>query len=171
MKFSVYHSRVLAFPLSILLALLQTAHTGTVVGIVKLPDSPKPVQAARIALLPPKYIEVWNKQVQTRLDNYWEIYKPDFIANRLHFADFDRIAQLEAFRYVTANMRRDLGDAASKLLKESSSTGQFEFDGIPIGTYQLLVQATVNGQEVIWSKPVDVQSEIPIFVDLGNPVS
>jgi len=68
-------------------------------------------------------------------------------------------------------MRRDLGDAASKLLKESSPTGQFEFTGIPFGTYQLLVQATVNGRDVIWSKPVEVQTEIPIFVDPGKPVS
>ena len=139
--------------------------------MVKLPDSAKPLQGARVALLPTKYIEVWNKQVQTRLDNYWEIFKPDFAANKERFLDYDRIAQLEAFRYVTSSMRRDLGDAASKLLKESSSAGQFEFKEISFGTYQLLVQATVNGQEVIWSKPVDVKTEIPIFVDLGKPVS
>jgi hypothetical protein len=150
-------------------ALLQTTHTGTVVGVVKLPESGKPVQSARVALLPPKYTEVWNKQVQTRLDNYWELYKPDFAANKQRFLEFDRIAQLESFRYVTAFMRRDLGDASSKFLKESA--GQFEFSGIPFGTYQLLVQATANGEDVIWSKPVVVQSEVPIFVDLGKPVS
>jgi hypothetical protein len=155
--------------LSILFSLVQATHTGTVVGVVKLPNGTKPVQSARVALLPPKYTEVWNKQVQTRLDNYWEIYKPDFARDKQKFTDFDRIAQLEAFRYVTAFMRRDLGDASSKFLKESA--GQFEFSGVPFGSYQLLVQATVNGEEVIWSKPVVVQSEIPIFVDLGKPVS
>jgi len=154
---------------SIFFALLQTTHTGTIVGVVKPPDRGKPVQSARIALLPPKYTEVWNKQMQTRLDNYWELYKPDFAANKQRFLEFDRIAQLESFRYVTAYMRRDLGDGSSKFLKESA--GQFEFSGIPFGTYQLLVQATVNGEDVIWSKPVVVQSEIPIFVDLGKPVS
>ena len=157
--------------LSILLALLQAAHDGTVVGIVKLPDSSKPAQTARVALLPPKYTELWNKQMQTRLDNYWELFKPEFAANKEHFSDFVRAAQLESFRSVTSTMRRDLGDAASKLLKESSPTGQFEFTGIPFGTYQLLVQATVNGRDVIWSKPVEVQTEIPIFVDPGKPVS
>lgn len=155
--------------LSILLGLVQATHTGTVVGIVKLPDRTKPVQSARVALLSPKYTEVWNKQVQTRLDNYWEIYKPEFAANKQRFTDFDRIAQLEAFRYVTSFMRRDLGDASSKYLKES--TGQFEFSAVPFGSYQLLVQATVNGEEVIWSRPIIVQSEIPIFADLGKPVS
>ena len=154
---------------SILFALLQTTHTATVIGIVKAPEGGKPVQSARVALLPQKYTEVWNKQVQTRLDNYWELYKPEFAANKQRFLEFDRLAQLESFRYVIAFMRRDLGDASSKFLKESA--GQFEFSAIPFGTYQLLVQATVNGEDVIWSRPVVVQSEIPIFVDLGKPVS
>jgi hypothetical protein len=149
--------------------MIQATHTGTVVGIVKPPDVVKPVKNARIVLLPPKYTEVWNKQVQTRLDNYWEIYKPEFATNKQRFTDFDRIAQLEAFRYVTSVLRRELGEASSKYIKESTS--QFEFSGIPFGTYQLLVQATVNGEDVIWSKSVVVQSEIPIFVDLGKPVS
>jgi len=162
---------VFATALSILLGFLQATHTGTVVGVVKLPNSSKPAQAARVALLPPKYTEVWNKQMQTRLDNYWEVFKPEFAANKEHFADFIRAAQLESLRFVTSSMRRDLGEAASKLLKESSATGQFEFTGIPFGTYQLLVQATVNGRDVIWSKLVEVQTEIPIFVDLGKPVS
>src|SRR5262245_43480774 len=156
---------------SILFALLQTTHTATVIGIVKAPEGGKPVQAARVVLLPPKYTEVWNKQVQTRLDNYWELYKPEFAANKERFADFGRAAQVESLRYVISNMRRDLGDGASKLIKDSSATGQFEFAQIPFGTYQLLVQATLNGQDVIWSKTVEVQTDIPIFIDLGKPVS
>ena len=160
-----------AAALSILLGLLPAAQTGTVVGVVKLPGSAKPAEAARVVLLSPKYTEIWNKQVQTRIDNYWETFKPEFAANKERYLDFDRIAQIEALRYVTSNMRRDLGDAASKLMKDSSPTGQFEFIGIPLGTYQLLVHATVNGSDLIWSKTVDVQTEIPIFVDLGKPVS
>ncbi len=156
---------------SLLLVLLQASHTGTVVGIVKLPDNSKPAQGARIVLLPPKYTEVWNRQVQTRLDDYWEMFKPDFAAKKERFFEFETLAEVQSFRYVTSNMRRDLGDAASKLMKESSATGQFEFTSVPFGTYQLLVQATVNAKDIIWSKTVDVQSDVPIFVDLGKPVS
>jgi len=162
---------VLASVFSILLAFLQTAQTGTVVGVVKLPDSGASIEGARIALLSPKYTEVWNKQVQTRLDNYWEIFKPDFAVKKERFVEFERLAQVEAFRYVTLNMRRDLGDSAMKFMQESSTNGQFEFSHVPFGTYQILVNATMRGQEIVWSKAVDVQSEIPIFVDLGKPVS
>jgi hypothetical protein len=162
---------VFTIGLSILLSLVQATPTGTLLGIVKLPGRSDPVQAARIVLLPPKYTEVWNKQMQTRLDNYWEIFKPEFATNKEHFLDFNRVAQLESFRYITSTLRRELGDGASKLMKDASPTGQFEFTGIPFGTYQLLVQATVGGKDIIWSKSVDVQTEIPLFVDLGKPMS
>jgi hypothetical protein len=162
---------VLTTVVSIFFTFLQATHFGTVVGVVKLPDSVKPLQGARIILLPPKYTEAWNKQVQTRLDNYWEIFKPDFAANKTKFLEFDRIAQVESFRYVVSMMRRELGDSASNLMKESSANGQFEFKNVPLGTYQLLVLGMVSGQDLIWSKTLDVQSDIPIFVDLGKPVS
>jgi hypothetical protein len=162
---------VLGVALSILLGLFQSPQTGTIVGSVKPTDSAKLGGTARVVLLPPKYTEIWNKQVQTRLDNYWELFKPEFAANKEHFLDFHRIAQVEALRYVTSNMRRDLGDAASKLMRDASGTGQFEFIDIPFGTYQLLVHAMVNGRELVWSKTVEVQTPIPIFVDLGQPVS
>jgi hypothetical protein len=167
----LYHCRVFNAAVAILvLSLLQAAQTGTVIGVVKAPARDLPA-SARAVLLPPKYTEIWNRQVQTRLDNYWEIFKPEFIRNKEHFLDFHRMAQVEAFRYVTANMRRDLGDAASKLIKETSPAGQFDFTGVSFGTYQLLVHATVNGRDLIWTKTVDVQTEIPVFVDLAGPVS
>jgi hypothetical protein len=162
---------VLAIALSIFLGLVQASQTGTVVGVVKLPNQTKPAQAARVVLLPPNYTEVWNKQVQQRLDNYWEIFKPEFYANKDHFADFDRVAHVEAFQYVTSTMRRELGDDASKLIKDASPAGQFEFRGIPLGTYQVIVRATFNGQDVVWSRTLEVQMDIPVFVDLGKPVS
>lgn len=164
---------MLTTALSILLSLFQNPapQTGTVVGVVRLPNGAKPTQAARVALLPPKYTEIWNKQVQQRLDNYWEVFKPEFAVNKEHFMHFYRIAHVESFRYVTSTMRREIGDSALKLIKDASPTGQFEFRGIPFGTYQVLVQATSNGEDVVWSRTVEVQSDIPIFVDLGKPVS
>jgi len=139
--------------------------------MVKFPDSPRPVESAHVVLLPAKYTELWNKQMQMRLDNYWELFKPEFAVNREHFVDFERAAQVESFRYVTSTMRRELGDAASKLMKDSSATGQFELNGIPFGTYQLLVMATLKGQDTVWSKTIVIQTDVPIFVDLGKPVS
>jgi hypothetical protein len=162
---------VLVALFTLLLGLTQTAPAGTVIGIVKDPTSGRAAAGARVVLLPPKYTELWDRQVQSRLDNYWELFKPEFAARKESFLGYSRIAQIEALRYVTASMRRELGDA-TKLIKESSPTGQFEFRSVPLGTYQLIVHATaLNGQDLIWSKTVEVQTDAPIFVDLGKPVS
>jgi hypothetical protein len=162
---------VFVLVLSLFLGFVQTAKTGTIVGSVKPPERSRANQPVRVALLPPKYTELWNKQVQQRLDNYWERFKPEFAVNKEHFAEFSREANLEAFVYVVSAMRRDLGMGAAQFLKEASPTGQFEFRGIPFDTYQLLVQSVVNGQDTVLSRTLDVRSEIPIFVDPGKPAS
>ena len=163
---------MLAVALSILIGFFQVSETGTVIGLVKLPSG-KPRPGARVVLVPPKYIELWNKEVQQRVDNYWEIYKPDLLANKDHVPQLYRLAYVEALRNLVTTMRHDLGDGASNYLKEASPTGQFEFRGIPFGTYQLLVQAKADtdNNDITWSRIVDVQSNVPIFVDLGKPAS
>jgi hypothetical protein len=161
---------MLTVALSILVGFFQVSETGTVISLVKLPSGP-PSQGARVVLAPPKYIEVWNKEVQQRLDNYWEIYKPELLANKDLVPKLYRLAYVEALRNLVATMRHDLGDGVSKYLKETSSTGQFEFRGIPFGTYQLLVQAKTDNDDITWSRIVDVQTSVPIFVDLGKPAS
>ncbi len=153
-----------------LLGMLQVSTTGTVVGVVKPPAGAKTIQA-RVVMLPPKYIEAWNKQVQQRLDNYWETFKPEFFANKEHFADFERLARLEAMMSVVSQMRRELGSNANPFIKQTSPAGEFEFKGIPLGTYQVLVEASADGRDFTFSRPVDVRNDIPIFLDLGKPVS
>lgn len=159
-----------AVALSLLMGFFQVSETGTVIGLVKLPDG-KPGQGARVVLAPPKYIELWNKEVQQRLDNYWEIYKPELLANKDLVPKLYRLAYVEALRNLVTTMRRDLGEGVSKYVQLAGPTGQFEFRSIPFGTYQLLVQATADGDEITWSRIVDVQTQIPIFVDLGKPAS
>lgn len=164
---------MLATVLSVLLGLFQATPTGAVIAVPKAGEGLRPGQTIRIVLLPSKYTEIWNKQVQTRLDNYWEIYKPEFAVHKERFLEFERMAQLESFRYITSNLRRDLGDSASRLMAESGA-GPFEFTGLPLGTYQLLAEISTDGQSVkavIWSKSVDIRNEVPIFIELGKPVS
>ena len=155
---------MLTVALGILIALLQSTQTGTVIGLVKAPTT-------RVVLLTPKYTELWNKQNQQRLDNYWELFKPDFAAHKEHFTDFIRISNLESFAYVTSAMRRELGLGASQLIKDVSATGQFEFRGIPFGRYLILMQTTINNQDVVWTRMVEVNTDIPVFVDLSKPTS
>src|ERR1700746_4178835 len=99
---------MLAVAVSILIGLFQVSGTGTVSGVVKLPSG-KPGQGARVVLVPSKYIEVWNREVQQRLDNYWEIYKPDLLANKALVPKLFKLAYVEALRNLTSTMRREMG--------------------------------------------------------------
>jgi hypothetical protein len=156
---------------SLLVGLFQAPQTGTVVGLVKLPNGAKPNQAVHVVLLPSKYIEVWNKLVQERLDNYWEIFKPELAVNKERITDVYRMVHVESFRSITSTMRRDMGVGAANFVKDASAGGQFEFRGIPLGTYQVLVQTTSGGEDIVWARTINIENDIPIFVDLGKPVS
>src|SRR5580765_2247811 len=108
---------MLALVFTTFLGIIQATQTGTVLGVVKLPNGARPTQAARAVLLPPKYADMWNKQVQQRLDNYWEIYKPELLVNKDHVTEILRMAHVESFRFVTSAMRRELGEGAAKFIK------------------------------------------------------
>jgi len=152
------------------LTLLQApgkgAETGTVVGVVKPSGGP-----FHVVLLPAKYQEMWVSQVQQRLDNYWEKFKPEFAENKMLFKQFNRLAYVEALRYVTEAMRRELGSGASLYMKDTNAAGQFEFRLIPIGTYQMLVTPPGKDPDFVWATTVDVKGSTPVFVDLGKPIS
>jgi len=160
---------VLALTLSLVISFFQVAQTGTVLGLVKLPTG-KPAQSARVVMVPPKYTELWNREVQQRLDNYWEIYKPDLLANKDHVPRLYKLAYVEALRNLTTTMRRELGEGASKYIKDATPTGQFEFRDLPFGTYQLVIQTT-EGDATTWSKIVDIDTSVPLFIDIGKPTS
>ena len=161
---------MLALTLSLVIGFFQVAETGTVLGLVKLPNG-TPAKAAHVVMVPPKYTELWNREVQQRLDNYWEVYKPDLLANKALVPKLFKLAYVEALRNLTSTMRREMGEGASKYIKDAAPTGQFEFRGLPFGTYQLLIQTTTEGEAITWSRIVDVDSNVPIFVDIGKPTS
>jgi hypothetical protein len=82
------------------------------------------------------------------------------------------MVHVEAFQNVTSAMRRELGSlGASRFIKDASPDGQFEFRGIPFATYQILAETNSGGQDVVWSRTIDVDDDVPLFVDLGQPVS
>jgi len=93
--------------------------------LVKLPAA-KPAKRA-CCPAPPDYTELWNKEVQQRLDNYWEIYKPDLLANKDHVPKLFRLAYVEALRNLIATMRNELGEGASNTSKKTASTGSSNF--------------------------------------------
>src|SRR6266568_634202 len=132
----------------------KTAETAIIAGRVAPPPEQKISGPVQVILLPPRYTNLWNSDVQKRLDNYWERYKPAFAT------------QKEYFDYIVTRMRRDPSSNAADFIKETSPEGKFEFKNVPFGEYKILALGKVGDQSVIWQDTVDVQSPIPQFFEL-----
>lgn len=135
---------------------------GTVVGGVQGEGS-GPVQ---VILLSSEYTNLWNGDVQRRLDVYWERYKPAFAVQKEFFFEVSRMAHREATEYVLGRLRRDT--AASEYLKQATPEGRFEFKNIPFGEYKILALGKVGDRETIWQQSIDVRSPVPQFLELKN---
>ena len=121
-------------------------------------------------MLPPQYLDLWNSEVQKRLDRYWERYQPTFRNRKEYFSEFSKQAHRDATNYVLNRMRRDTAGNISAYLKETSADGKFEFKNIPFGEYKVLAVGKVGNQEVMWQEFVDVRSAIPHFLELKKRV-
>jgi hypothetical protein len=142
--------------------------TGIIAGIVVGDPEQKLVHPVRVILLSAHYANLWDTDVQQRLDVYWERFKPAFAIQKEFFFEVSRRAQKEAADAIVFRMRRDPSAAVSEYVKEASPTGTFEFMNIPLGEYKILAVGRVGGEEVIWQDSIYVGSPIPQFVELKN---
>jgi len=148
------------------LAFVQTQPnpTGTITGSVV---APQPVQ---VILLSAQYTDLWDSDVQKRLDMYWERYKPAFAAQKDFFLEASKQAHREATSYVVSRMRLDPSSNVSEYLKETSPDGRFEFKNVPLGEYKVLAVGRIGGQDVMWQESVDLRGSIPQFIELKKRV-
>ena len=120
-----------AFLIAALLLLGQKPQeTGIVVGIVVAPASQQISPPVQVILLPAQYRDLWNSDLQKRLDVYWEHYKPAFARRKEFFFEVSTQAHKEATNYVITRMRRDPSNNFSNYLStlqrtEDSNSGTF----------------------------------------------
>ena len=159
------------FLLALVLA-AQAPSTANRVGVVAgkvIPPGNRPVFGVQIILLPPDYVERWNSEVQQRLDNYWEEFKPQFIRRKELFTEFTRLAYLDSTENILIAMR----GADQKAFQEyvhRSVDGQFEFRNVPFGTYKLLAVGQVGGQDYVWAERVEINSSVPHYIQLKKTI-
>jgi hypothetical protein len=140
--------------------------TGIIAGTVVLPEEQTTTGPVEVILLSPRYTDLWDSEVQKRLDVYWERYKPAFAQNKEFFFEISRVAQKEAIDFIVTRMRRDAASNVSQYVHEASSDGKFEFKNIPFGDYKILAVASAHNQDVIWQDTVAVRTPIPQFLEL-----
>ena len=140
--------------------------TGIIAGTVVAPASQKISPPVQIILLSARYSDLWNSDVQKRLDVYWERYKPAFAQKKEFFFEVSRMAQKESVDYILTRMRRDPASNIAEYVREASAEGKFEFKNIPFGEYQILAIGKAGDQDVLWQESVDVHSSVPQFLEL-----
>ena len=153
----------------ILLLSQKLPEMGTIAGTVSAPAAEraasKPVQ---VVLLSAQFTNLWNSDLQKRLDSYWERYKPAFAQNKEYFVEVSRLAQKESFNYIVARMRRDAPEIVTQYVKETLPGGKFEFKNVPFGDYKILAFGGIENQDIVWQDDVQVSTTIPQFLELKN---
>jgi hypothetical protein len=155
---------------ALLLGGKKPEQTGIVMGTVVAPSQQKISQPIQVILLSSRYTDIWNSDVQKRLDVYWETFKPAFAKQKDFFSTVSKQAHWEATEYVLTRMRRDASNDVSNYLKQTSADGRFEFKDIPFGEYKVLAVGRVGGQEIMWQEFIDVRDAIPQLIELKKRV-
>ena len=149
-----------------LLLFQKPVETGIIAGTVALPAGAHLRKPVQILLLTPEYTNLWNSDLQKRLDSYWERYKPAFAQNKEFFFEVSRMAQRESFNYIVTRVRRDSPEIVAQYLKETSAYGKFEFKNIPFGQYQILGLDTIDNKDFVVQATLDLRTAIPQFIEL-----
>jgi len=148
----------------------QQAETAIITGAVVAPPEQSVSQPVQVILLPPRYVQVWNSEVQKRLDTYWQQYLPTFRNNKELFSEFSKRAHKDATAYVLTRMRGDPSSKLSDYQMETSVDGRFEFKNVPLGEYKILALGKIGNQDVMWHEFIDVRSAIPHFLELKKRI-
>jgi hypothetical protein len=139
-------------------------------GSIVAPPQQQILQPVQVILLPPRYADLWNTEVQKRLDVYWQQFQPTLRDRKEFFAEFSKRAHRDATVYVLTRMQFDLSNKFSDYLIEMPPSGRFEFKNVPFGEYNILAIAKIGNQDVMWHELVDVRSPIPLFLELKKRI-
>jgi len=148
----------------------KPSESGIIVGEVNPPAGLTVSEPLQIALLSPQYADIWNSDVQRRLDTYWERYKPAFAQKKEYFTEISQRAYLDSIQFVVNRMRRDLREKFAAFVQTTSKEGRFEFKDVPFGEYKVVAWGRVGTQQFIWQESTDVNSSVPQFLELKTRI-
>ena len=141
---------------------------GTITGHVETPADMEIVDPVQAVLLAPRWVDVWNGDVQKRLDSYFDRYRQAFARNPEFFNQVSNMAHRDAIVFVIGRMQRELGDQFTHLVKGVSPEGRFEFGEVPLGEYKVIVVASAEARNLIWVENIEITSPIPQFIEIRN---
>src|SRR5437899_11732069 len=79
--------------------------TGIVAGIVVPAPSQQFSVPVQVILLPAEYRDLWNSELQKRLDVYWEDYQPAFARRQEFLVEVSPQPNKETTNYIVSRQR------------------------------------------------------------------
>jgi len=143
---------------------------GTITGRVETLTAMGIARDLQVVLLSPQWVDLWNGEVQKRLDVYFDRYR-QFLGSRTDFfKQVSRLAHRDAISLVINSMQSDLGKEFHQFAKTVSPKGSFEFNGVPPGDYRIIVLGVIGERRLIWSERLQVRGQIPQFIEVRNRI-
>jgi hypothetical protein len=121
----------------------------------------------KVLLLPGSYADVYDSEVLHLLDETWERYKPVLVQSKEMFLPLSQMAQAQALQYVLEVMRHN-GVDTSKLTKNTTPDGKFEFKNVPQGEYKVVAHGEIAGGDVVWQGWLNLDAAGPVPVLLKS---
>ena len=102
------------------------------------------------------------------MDVYFSRYRDAIARNRDAYNEIAGWAYRDATGSVISEMQESLGEEFLSWVSEVSADGVFEFTGVPLGDYRVVVVADVEGRTLIWADAVRVRGPIPQLIEIQN---
>jgi hypothetical protein len=149
-----FHATILPMLPVLIALLLQTA---SISGEVVAPKGMAAPGSAQVVLLPEEYAQMFNAEAQKRIDDYWDIYKPQFVQRKEDFTIAYANAYREALDLITLRMQAQ-GKVNTTNIIRNAQAGRFEFRGLQPGLYKLIATSNIGGTVYVWTESVNLKS-------------
>ena len=143
---------------------------GTIMGFIEPPSETNGPNMPQALLLPQRWIDLWNSDLQKRLDSYFNRYRYVFARNPESFNKVSDMAHRDAIFSLIGRMEKELADQFTDLFKSVSSEGHFQFDKIPLGAYKIIIIANPKTRPLMWIEDIELNSSIPQFIRMQNRI-
>jgi hypothetical protein len=140
----------------------------TIVGRIDLPEDE--AGGGQAVLMPPEWASAWDREAQERIDLYSSRYREILLRDPERFDEIARLARRDAVSDVMFRMQARLGEAFRDLVRSIPADGYFEFSGLPLGEYRILVLVQGEGDPLMWMETVSLTDSIPVFVQLQDRI-
>ena len=143
---------------------------GTIAGHVSVPSDAKLTGPLQVLLMAPRWTTMWNADLQKRIDAYFERYRAAFVENPEFFTEVSKMAYRDSIIFTISRMQQELGPELESVVKEADENGRFEFTGVALGEYRIVVIGQQERGSLLLSESLEIRSALPQFIEIRTRI-